>query len=244
MFKLSNIVGKPIISLYNGQIEGIITNAIFDKKLQKVKYFLIINETNDETLELNSTLLTKDIYHIGQDAIVIKNNSYIMYSNLSDETKLSINPINCDIFTTLGEKIGVVKDVIFDEHFNVINLELADNNTISIKNIANYSNELIIMQDETKSINISKFGYKKPKIQNTNEVVKILRKDNQLSTHPTTLPQKITIRTDLMIGRTINENIYSQSKEIIAKKGTIISQKIIDNAKKYGKIKELYMFSA
>ena len=244
MFKLSNIVGKPIISLYNGQIEGIITNAIFDKKLQKVKYFLIINETNDETLELNSTLLTKDIYHIGQDAIVIKNNSYIMYSNLSDETKLSINPINCDIFTTLGEKIGVVKDVIFDEHFNVINLELADNNTISIKNIANYSNELIIMQDETKSINISKFGYKKPKIQNTNEVVKILRKDNQLSTRPTTLPQKITIRTDLMIGRTINENIYSQSKEIIAKKGTIISQKIIDNAKKYGKIKELYMFSA
>ena len=124
MLKLSNIVGKPIISLYNGQIEGIITNAIFDKRLQKVKCFLVINETNDETLELNSTLLTKDIYHIGQDAVVIKNNSYIMFSNLNDETKLSINPINCDIYNTLGQKIGVVKDVIFDEQFKVINLEL------------------------------------------------------------------------------------------------------------------------
>ena len=244
MLKLSNIVGKPIISLYNGQIEGIITNAIFDKRLQKVKYFLVINETNDETLELNSTLLTKDIYHIGQDAVVIKNNSYIMFSNLNDETKLSINPINCDIYTTLGQKIGVVKDVIFDEQFKVINLELSDSNTISIKNIANYSNDLIIMQDESKSLNINKFGYKKPKIENTNEIVKILRKDNLLTNRPTTLPQKITIRTDLMIGRTINENIYSQSKEVIAKKGTIISQKIIDNAKKYGKIKELYMFSS
>ena len=73
MHKLTNLLGKTLISLYNSEKEGILKNAIFDKKLTKLKYFLILNENSNEDEE--TLLASKDIFFIGQDAVTIKNNN-------------------------------------------------------------------------------------------------------------------------------------------------------------------------
>ena len=51
MYKLSEILSKPILSLFNGKVEGTIKTAIFDKKLQK--------KDLTEQLNISSTTIAK-----------------------------------------------------------------------------------------------------------------------------------------------------------------------------------------
>ena len=253
MNKLSNILGKPVISLYNGQVEGTILNAVFDKKLKKIKYLNILNENNvDDTINENRMLDTKNIYCVGQDAIIIKNNSYL--ENISTlEPKIEhINPTNSLVYTTLGKYLGKIVDISFDDKFYVIECNLNNGTAFNVDTLAILGNGITIIQDDNKKIDISKLNIKKPSIRKTNEVVKILRIDNAPTlnlvesneTTPPTLPTKITTSVDFLLGRVITENLYTQSKELIAKKGNTISLKTIENAKKFGKIKDLSIFSA
>ena len=56
MNKLSNILGKPVISLYNGQVEGTILNAVFDKKLKKIYAEFDKQDINPITLPNSSSI--------------------------------------------------------------------------------------------------------------------------------------------------------------------------------------------
>lgn len=247
MYKLSEILSSPIISLFNGKIEGTIKTAIFNKKLQKIKYLVIFNESeqNDEYI-----IATSNIYSIGKDALVVKNSSCLEpLANFEPKTNFN-NPINLYTYTILGNKLGKVADVLFDEAFNVKEIVLSNNEIIPISSLASISNNAVIVQDKTKKVNVAKFcEQKRPRLIKSNEVVTILRTDNVpiLETTPqpqvATLPSKITSSVNFLLGRTITQNLYSQSKELIAKKGTPISIKTIENAKRNGKIKDLSIFS-
>ncbi len=255
MNKLSNILGRPIISLYNGQIEGTIINASFDKKMQKIKYLLILNEpietTTDDVLNEIKVLPTKEVYNIGQDAIVVRNNSCISnYSSLEPNIQY-MNPINAEVYTVLGTRLGKILDINFDDSFNVISCAIDNDTNILIEKLAVLGDGLVLMQDKDKVVSINRFNIKKPKIKETNEPIKILRNDISLDKHtinldkmPTALPLKITGSADLLLGRVVTQTLYNHSKEIIAKKGSIITANTIKSAKQNGKIKELYIFSA
>ena len=253
MNTLSTVLGKPVISLYNGQVEGTILNAIFDKKLKKIKYLSIFNDNNEEEITTELRILeTKNIYNLGQDAVVIKNNSCLENaSNYEPELNI-VNPINSIVYTALGTYLGKITDIVFDDNFNVTECALNNNQSFQIDNLIKFSDGITIIQDKNKKIDVTKFKTKKPAITKTNEVVKILRIDNinnivplhnEDNTSPT-LPTKVTSSVDFLLGRVITENLYTQSKELIAKKGNIISLKTIENARKFGKIKDLAIFSA
>ena len=72
MKNLTNFLGKPVISLYEGNLEGYVKNVIFDKSLKKLKYFVLFedNEFQDEKM-----LEISKVYNFNNDAIIIKNNS-------------------------------------------------------------------------------------------------------------------------------------------------------------------------
>lgn len=140
-------------------------------------------------------------------------------------------------------------DVSFDDKFNVIECNLNNESSFLVEKLAVLGNGVVIIQEDDKILDISRFNVKKPKITNTNEPVKILRLDENENLQlneapPTTLPIKVTTSVDFLLGRVITENLYSQSKELIAKKGATITLKIIENARKFGKIKDLSIFSA
>lgn len=247
MFKLSEILSKPILSLFNGKIEGIIKTAIFDKKLLKIKYLIIFDESeqNDEF-----AIATSSIFSIGENAIVIKNSSCLEpMSNF--EPQISNNsPINLSAYTTKGTGLGKVTDIFFDEKFNVQKICLSNSNAIAISELASFSHNALVIQDKGKKVNVSKYSeQKRPRLILSKEQVTILRTDNiqplqtNLQHKTATLPSKVTSSVNFLIGRIITQNLYSQSKELIAKKGSPISLKTIENAKKNGKIKELSIFS-
>ena len=246
MYKLSEVLSKPILSLFTGKVEGTIKTAIFDKKLQKIKYLLVFNENeqNDEYI-----IPTQNFFAIGENALVIKNSSCLEpLSNFEPQITFN-NPINLRTFTTKGNLLGNVTDVFFDEKFVVEKILLSNNQTIDITDLASFSENSIIVQDKDKKVNISKFcEQKRPRLIKSNEPVTILRTNN-IQTLETSqpqiaaLPSKVTSSVNFLVGRTITQNLYSQSKELIAKKGTPISLKTIESAKRNGKIKELSIFS-
>ena len=46
MRNLTELIGKPVLSLYESKIQGTIKNVLFDKNLKKLKYFVLF-ENND-----------------------------------------------------------------------------------------------------------------------------------------------------------------------------------------------------
>lgn len=66
--KISELISKPVISLYNCKLEGIVENIIFNKYNKVVKYFIVFNEEDDVKYILD----VKDIQNTKSDAITIK----------------------------------------------------------------------------------------------------------------------------------------------------------------------------
>ena len=102
---LSELLQKPILSLYEGEILGNITNVYFDKTRKKIKSFEIMNDE-----EINYHLYPKFIYTIGKHAITIKNNQHLVLSLNMENESASILPINAKVYSLQGEYLGVVKD--------------------------------------------------------------------------------------------------------------------------------------
>ena len=68
MSKISEIISKQVVSLYEAKIVGTVVNVTFDEKLSKLKSFIVIDENSDEEYELSF----KDVY-AEKDSLVIKN---------------------------------------------------------------------------------------------------------------------------------------------------------------------------
>ena len=44
MRRLSELLSKPVISLYEGKTEGTIKNAVFNKNLKKLKWLVLFDD--------------------------------------------------------------------------------------------------------------------------------------------------------------------------------------------------------
>ena len=103
MKKLTDFLGKPVISLYEGNIEGYVKNVVFEKGMKKIKYFVLFedNDFQDEKM-----LESSKIYKYLSDAIIIKNNSALELKK--DEVFNIENHINCKVYESNGKYIGLV----------------------------------------------------------------------------------------------------------------------------------------
>ena len=47
MYKLSDILSKPVVNLYNGNYEGTIKDISFDEKFKQAKWLILFDEEGD-----------------------------------------------------------------------------------------------------------------------------------------------------------------------------------------------------
>ena len=116
MAKISEIISKYIISLYNGRTEGVVENVLFDCVTNKAKFLTVYNNFSDTTF----VLPVNRIYSIGNAAITIRNNSAL---SLSEDKELEVsklcNPINSSVFLINGDFIGITNDAILDDNYYI-----------------------------------------------------------------------------------------------------------------------------
>ena len=270
MIKLSDFFSKPVLSIYDGTSEGIIKTAYFDRKFRKLKYFILFDDM-DNIVEEKVLALDK-IYKVGEDAIVIRNNSCLELLKSMEAKLEKNNPINSQVFDTTGKYLGLITDLKMSDNFLVETIVINNTYEVPISMFISSNSHIFIIQNNLNPIATKNFRPRTdfPKTQQTNQEIFTLTSENEiikrkleeslnnsniapinkktpvlkLSTkNDTLLPNKVTSNVNFLIGRKATKNIYSPSNEIIVKRNTIISTNNIELARKYGKIKELATFS-
>ncbi len=235
MLKVSNIISSYVVSVYNGQIEGVVSNILFNEK-KRAKY-LIISQNDEQFLVLD----TAKIYKIGDGAVIVKNsNTLDLMASKELEIKNCFSPINSIVVSLNGNFLGYVSDIELDEKLNMKNFVVREGEVINLNNIVNISDSAIIISTDEKKPKLGNFK-EKSKIQislnNSNEIVNILEKPD------TILPNRTVTNYNFLINRKVSKNILNFNGEVIIKENQIITSKILDIARINGKIRELTKYS-
>ena len=156
MCKVSNIISSFVVSVYNGQIEGVVSNILFNEK--KHAKYLIISQNDEQFLVLN----TSNIYKLGDGAVIIKNSDCLnLMSNMELEIKNYFSPINSIIVSVDGNFLGYVTDIELDEKFNILSFESSNKNSVNLNRVINISESVIITS--TTTLKTPKLSTFKPK---------------------------------------------------------------------------------
>ena len=121
MYKLSDILSKPVVNLYNGNYEGTIKDISFDEKFKQAKWLILFDEEGEEfALDINK------IYVVGKNAITIKNSDGL-FQTTSINDNLKNNPINLSCCTIDGNLLGRLNDIEFNKNFYIENRKFFEN---------------------------------------------------------------------------------------------------------------------
>lgn len=150
MYKLSEIVGKNVVSLYEAKNTGTLVNVLFDKNLTKIKYFEVFS---DEDEDISRKFFSPDVVGaMENDAVVIKNCGKMM-SRFSIPPVFVPGPVNAAVYNPSGVALGRVTDVTLDgfsvTEINVGELSFAPSDVLS------KSDEILIINDTGEKIRLT-----------------------------------------------------------------------------------------
>ncbi len=229
MIKLTDIISKPVVSIFDCKYVGIIENVLFNKSKKNVEFLIVYDEKDD----IEYIITPKSIINLNNYVLIKNVGELCLKSDLELQTSSFENLINKDVINLTGENLGKINEVNLDQKLNINSLETIKNTTINVKNIVKI--EDVVLHSNNK-INMYKYKSKacfKP--QKTE--VPVLVQDIKPK-----LPIKTTINEKLLLNRVVYNTIYNGSEAII-KSNSIITNSIIETAKKYGKLKELVKYS-
>lgn len=238
MYKVSNIISMPVLSIYESEYCGIVYNVLIDYKSKKIKYISILNENDNIPRIINIEYL----YKIGNECIFIKNKENLSLEiNHEEELKKYYNPINLIAYDLDGKNLGIVNDAIFNNK-NKINEFIINNKIYKIEEILNIGESAILVYN--KKIDIKKFQPKQEiEIPLKNEkIVTITNSPNKINQEDN-INNKIITDFRFLLGRRLNKDIIALNGEIITRSGTIITKEIINKASYYGKLVEIARYS-
>jgi uncharacterized protein YrrD len=226
MKRLSELLSKPIISLYEGKTEGTIKNAVFNKNLTKLKWLVLFD---DKDILEEKYLPAKDIFSVGENAVVIKNSQAIM-PNLPEVTEQKHNnPINTLIYTPQGNLVDVVADVLLDDKNMIEKIELKAGKNLNPSQIVVNGQDTLILQDEKNPVNISSFkekGFPKTGKTTDKRKVQIMQVNEEVNKE---IAEQIGEEK-------VNKTINKESRQAYEPK---IKQKKIEKKEKNVKVKTL-----
>ncbi|MCK9575284.1 MAG: PRC-barrel domain-containing protein [Clostridia bacterium] len=170
MRKITDYLGKPLISICESKISGTIKNVILDENFQYAKWLVVFDE--NEIVDEKVIALT-DIYSVGEHAIMAKNEGCLSPLSNYDNVLKQNNPINKAVYTLLGKELGYIKDVTIDEHNKIIDFVLDDKTSINTKSILSQSDNLIILKDPSIKFRLSTLNTKMPETKESYKNIKV-----------------------------------------------------------------------
>ena len=235
MYNILNLLNKPVLALYEGEIVGQVQDFIFDRKLHRLELIQISGE--DSTCYIAPSA----IYNVGKNAITIKNKTQIKSQETEDGLFHSM--IGARAFTIEGEYIGKLQDIeLANNRGTVKEFVFSEQIKLPANRLASASQNSIVFTSENSKIKISRFKFvkRKPKAEK-----------------PTTLPANqldlqltpVSVNTNNMqhgisfiVGKICTKDIFGINEETIIKKGARINSSLIEAAIKFGKLKELMLY--
>lgn len=242
MYYSNELKSKSVLSLYEGELLGVVDKLYFDKKLKHLVSLELIGE-NDTRL----ILPTKNIYHVGKNAITVKNN--LAVSLKVEEVDLSLCPVGSKAYTIKGEYLGIIKEMNLTDKFITEKFSLDNNNTLEINNLASSGKNTIIFYDKTEKVDISKFTpAKTPKIFKDvrTQTAQIMPVETDTPKNKNVVPVEAPTpqhqNADFLLGRICGKDIFNFNNELLIKAHSIVNKKSLKEIKKYGKLRELMLY--
>lgn len=155
MKKITEYLGKPILSVLEGCTCGVVKDALFDRNFKKLKYLVMFT---DGEYDDDKFLAVSDIFFVGENAIVIKNDSVLASRAVLTQEKP--NPINNSVYSCYGKFLGVVSDVTLDDKNNLANIVLGSGQTIQLSQILSSGSDTLFVQDENSNVKLANFRKK------------------------------------------------------------------------------------
>ena len=232
MSKISEIISKQVVSVYEAKIVGTVVNVTFDEKLSKLKSFIVIDENSDEEYELSF----KDVY-AEKDSFIVKNLTKLkgVYFEAFNN-----NPINKICLSVQGEVLGKVTDIeVCGE--DVATIILNNGSRVEPKNVLACESVLIINCGENK-VKMANFAPRTKKVNTDNIVVKIQEEESafeeKIIERPVQLvPPRFVAKT--LLRQISLKTIKGLNNEIIVKKGEQITNKVLERAKLHNVLNQL-----
>ncbi len=227
--KLSEIIGKQVFDIYNANIIGTIHDACFDEKYKKVLGFYFFDQDENEFYLKNSNIYSNSDY------ITVKNSSKVS-SDFSLVNPLS--PIGKNVVGVSGKDYGTLSDVEFDEKYNITNF-VTNIKSFSPTEILQISSNMVI-GDEKVKLNSFKPKTVKSAINLDNLTVTMMRLPDEDTQVQKLMPKKLTVNSDILIGKKLTKDIIGKNNELILKQNQTITAKQLIVAKQHDKLNELF----
>jgi len=204
----TNLINKKVVSIYEGKIEGVVFEILFNKNFKLTK---LIIKTADEQFK---TLNTKDIFCC-EECVVVKNSNKLIVS----ENEKQAGFLNKEVITLDGKTLGNVVDINI-ENFKIKEI-LTQKATIIPAEIISNNNIIIINNGEKK--------YKKHQFKPKNKIT-LNSNNNQKVVVTSKIPIKV-VPNNSLIGKRLFKDLINNKNIIIARKNTIITTKLLNLAK-------------
>lgn len=237
MLYCNDLNSLSVLSLYEGELLGVVDKLYFSEKLKKLIEIELINENGVKLI-----LPTKNIYKIGKNAITVKNNQMVYLK--TDNNNLILNPINSKAYSINGEYLGIIKEINFNEKFITQKISFDNNQTIGLDKLASCGKNTVIFNTANAKINKNKFKPENTdKILQTNNVEQVdilsINKENKNTNKANAVQQN----PDFLIGRKCVKDIFNFNNEILIKANTLVNKRNLKEIKKFGKLRELMLYS-
>lgn len=237
MYNCNDFYSLSVLSIYEGELLGVVDKLYFSENLKKVVEIGLLCENG-----ANLRLSTKNIYKIGKNAITIKNNQLV---NFSSNNNLLACPINSKAYSLNGEFLGIINEVVINEKFSTLKITLDNEQVLEPSRIATVGKNTVVFYDDRKP-NIKKFNPKSPKILKSEivEEASILPVE-ELNKESKEEPQEVktNIQTsDLLIGRICTKDIFNFNNELLVKENSKLTKKQLKEVIKFGKLRELMLY--
>lgn len=261
--KLSEIIKKPVLFLYEAKLEGEITGALIRRSGKKLDY--LVHEG-----EKKSLIKAAKVLSYGKDAIAVMNDFCLISPSDVDRKRYILAGFG-ELYSSKGEKMGAIEDIEFDEGGVATSLKYSGG-SVEFSKIARMNFDIAVCMEEGCPL-IRKVAPKKIKMYSTAQQVIIFDKedkppveeseqsvsvtesvaedyedsetvyDMREKTSDEHVPHRIISDYGFLLGRKVTANIFSFNRELIVEEGEVITTKIVEKARKYGKLVELTLNS-
>ncbi len=238
MRNFSNIISKNVICKQSGQLVGFVFDVCICPKTKKVLGWIVCDEESQEDFFVE----WKNVENI-KDFVVVKDFSICEKNQILK----TCNPLGKKIISSSGLFLGEVLD--FEIERKRIVKVVTKFGEIWSKNLHKFDNNIIFFSTKRMRKKKRKHSFQPREIQQKVEILiqdfSIQKEDLQEKNTKIESPLKSNIidKNSSIIGKTnhlirgkqISFDIFGNGNELIAKSGDIVSEKIIQKAKKHNK---------
>ncbi|MBR2970274.1 MAG: hypothetical protein IKC48_00540 [Clostridia bacterium] len=217
MYNVSDLLGKPLLSISDALLLGTISNIYFDPKLQRGTFVMLYTAEDERRF----FPLSKISATSGDAATTL------VADELTVEGSGVPSPINCYAFDHSGSCLGIIKDVVMDG-CKVVSF-IAGEHTLCADKLISIGSVLVFNSGD-KPVRL------KPKKESTKQKQPIAE-ENREENKDIPLPQRVGAPSyEFLLGKKLQRTIVGSQGNVIGAKGEDVTDELIDKAKKEGKL--------